>query len=123
MPEHGAMEGLEPDEKFNDREETVLASPSVEAKVDGATWTGTAEVLLKCGPAVDLECLFDRGVDPDRAAAVVQEPGRVARLRVDGRVLAGTGTKATFFDDNDGPKLLVRWHPETPPSPAVDGQF
>ena len=76
-------------------------------------------MLLKAGPAVDLECLFDRGVEPDRATAVVQEPGRITRLRIDGRVLAGRATKATFFDDNDGPKMLVRWRPQTPPAPAA----
>ena len=119
MAEHGATAGMDPNERLDDREETVLATASVQATVDGATWTGTAEVLLKAGPAVDLECLFDRGVEPDRATAVVQEPGRITRLRVDGRELAGCATKATFFDDNDGPKMLARWRPETPPAPAA----
>ena len=120
MAEQGATAGMDPNERPDDREETVLATPSVQATVDGATWTGTAEVLLKAGPAVDLECLFDRGVEPDRATAVVQEPGRITGLCVDGRALTGRATKATFFDDNDGPKLLVRWRPQTPPPPAAE---
>ena len=114
MADHEAMEGMEPTARSEDREETVLASPSVQATVDGATWTGTAEVLLERGPrpAIALECLFVQGIEPGLAAVTVQEPGRVKELLVDGKAVAGQGTRATFFDDNDGAKLLVTWRPE-----------
>ena len=104
-----------------EREERVLASPSVQATVDGSTWTGTAEALLEPGPrpTVSLACLFDQGIEPDRAAATVQEPGRVKRLLVDGKMAAGHGTRATFFDDNDCSKLLVTWRPERSAAPPA----
>ena len=97
-----------------DREETVLASPSVQATVNGVTWTGTAGVLLDRGPrpAVSLKCLFDQGIEPDQAAVGVREPERVKRFLVGAKMAARRGTRAPFFDDNDGAKLLVTWRPE-----------
>ena len=119
--DHGTMGTMEQTSGSGDREETVLASPSVQATVDGATWTGTAEVLLDRGPRpfVSLECLFDQGIEPHRAADTVREPERVKRLIVDGKMAAGHGTRATFFDDNDGAKLLVAWRPESPAAPLA----
>ena len=73
---------------------------------------GTAEVLLERGPrAIAVECLFDRGVEADLAAAMVREPGQLSDILFDGRAVAGRGTRATFFDDEDGVKLLVTWRP------------
>ncbi len=120
MADHGAMETMERTAKSEDREETVLASPTVQATVDGATWTGTAEVLLDRGPrpAVSLECLFDQGIEPGPAAVTAREPGRLTRLLVNGKAVGGRATRATFFDDNDGPKLLVTWRPEKSAAPA-----
>ena len=37
MAEHGATTGMDPNERLDDREETVLATASVQATVDGAT--------------------------------------------------------------------------------------
>lgn len=122
MSDNGTMQGMEPTASDRDREETVLASPSVQARVDGETWTGTAEVLLERDPggAIALECLFVRGVEAGPAAAMAREPGRLTDLLVDGKPVAGRGTRATFFDDNDGAKLLVTWRPE---KSAVLGAF
>ena len=121
MTDDGTRRGLEATAGDQGREETVLASPGVQATVEGATWTGTSEVLLERGPrpGVSLECLFDRGVEPEAAALVVSDPRRVQRLLADGKVVAGHGTRATFFDDNDGPKVLVTWRPERPPAQAA----
>ena len=103
---------------LEDREEVVLASPSVEATVGGKTWRGTAEVLLERGvhPNVVAECLFDQGVEAGPAAMVAREPERVTGVRLAGRAVPGRGTRATFFDDNDGAKVLVTWRPETSPA-------
>ena len=105
---------MAPTAREQDREETVLPSPRVQATVDGAAWKGTSEVLLEQGPrlAVSLECLFDQGIEAGAAAVAVSEPGRVQRLLADGKVVAGRGTRATFFDNNDGAKVLVTWRPE-----------
>lgn len=99
----------------DDREEAVLASPSVEATVAGKTWRGTAEVLLERGvhPNVVAECLFDQGVEAGPAAMVAREPERVTGVRLAGRAVPGRGTRATFFDDNDGAKLLVTWQSDS----------
>ena len=107
--DRGTMATMEQTAGFEDRDETVLASPGVQAAVDGATWTGTAEVVLECGPGptVSLECLFDEGIEPDHGAVTVREPGRVKRLLVEGKLADGRGTRATFFDDDDGAKVLA----------------
>ena len=62
--------------------------------------------------------LFDQGIEPCPAAVMVQEPGRLTRLLVDGKAGAGQRTRATFFGDNDGAKLFVTWRPENSSGPA-----
>ena len=115
MGDQGTTQGMDLSGDDQDREEKLLASPRVQATVDGRSLTGTAEVLVERNPrAVALECLFDRGIEADLAVVMVREPGRLTDLLVDGRAVAGRGTRATFFDDDDGAKLLVTWLPEKP---------
>ena len=120
MSEKGPKGGVGRSAWSEDREEMVLASPSVQATIEGETWTGTAEVLFEPGPrpSVAVECLLQEGVRRGPATAVVRDPERVTGVRLAGRALAGRGTRATFFDDNDGDKLLVTWRPERSPTRA-----
>lgn len=116
------VDGIEPTVEFDDdRDAAVLARPSVQAKVGGATWTGVAEVLLeRCPrPAVRILCLFDNGVEQGEALRLESAPGTITEVIVHGRAVAGFGTKATFFPDQDGAKALVEWQPGNLPVEGV----
>ena len=79
MADNVTVKGLERTATGDDEcEETVLASPRVQATVDGATWAGTPEVLLERGrcPAIAIECLFDQGIEAALAATAVRQPER-----------------------------------------------
>ena len=119
MDENGPMCGTE------DREETVLASRSVQATVRRRDVDKHGGNPVGPGVPVPLSCrsaCSTRGTQAYAAVAAAREPKRVERLLVAGRPLAAGASKATFVGD-DGAKCVCvggrneRWIERRPPSP------
>ena len=114
MAESGTFDRIQPTVRFEEqRDEAVLATPKVSAMVDGANWEGSGEVLLgrRPRPAIEMLCLFDRGVGSGPARGMMAAAEEMTEVVVDGRAVAGFGTKATPCPDDDRLKVLVEWRP------------
>lgn len=66
MADGRALEQNAPTPRTDDREEAILASPSVQATVAGEIRDRNDGELLERGPrpTVAVECLLDQGVEP-----------------------------------------------------------
>lgn len=117
-----ADDRIEPTLGFEEqRDEAILATPTVSATVDGASWKGSGEVLLALcpRPAIEIPSLFDSGVGSGPEGGMKSVRDQMTEVVVDGHVVAGFAAEASPHFDDDGVKVLVEWRPGVLPVQAV----